>query len=364
MNITGIRYKPYRIPFVKPLRTASGVIYFRKGVLIWLDTESEVSGVGEAAPLSGFSTEFSEDVIHEIHRLQDQIKQTPVTIPVEFEHMQIPELLTSELPTLQYALDTALWDLAGQFTKKPVAALLSTNPARSIDVNGTIGQHSQKKTLTAARELVEAGFRVLKIKIGRAHFQEDLACIRVLRESVPESIQLRLDANQAWAPEAAFDNLTQLAEYDIEYCEQPIPAGDLTALAKLKKNSPIPIAADEDARTLESVKKITDRRAADVIILKPGFLGVRTTIEAIKFAESHNMRVVLTSVFDTTVGRAMACQLAAAFLPGETHGLADGYLQADFAEMSYTTQDGKVIIPDSPGLGVEVDSDLGELFVK
>ncbi|HEX3721189.1 MAG TPA: enolase C-terminal domain-like protein, partial [Nitrolancea sp.] len=176
---------------------------------------------------------------------------------------------------------------------------------------------------------------------------------------------LRLDANAAWEAETAIATLRQFARYDIEFVEQPVAADDIDALARVRRASPIAIAADEALTSLSAARQLIERRAADVLIIKPmvcsGLVASRTTIEE---AVAAGLRVVVTSTIESGVGVATALHLAATLPDGSPAcGLATAnLLEHDLLQEPLSVVNGRMSLPDGPGLGVRLDEATLERF--
>ena len=156
------------------------------------------------------------------------------------------------------------------------------------------------------REKLEAGFRCVKLKIGAIGLEEELDLLRFIRRHFPaREVELRVDANGAFAPAEALDKLKRLAEFDLHSIEQPIRAGQWDEMAGLTSVSPLPIAFDEELIghcSLEAKRRLLDALHPQYIVLKPslhgGFSGCREWIEE---AEKRNVGWWITSHWSRTL---------------------------------------------------------------
>lgn len=157
-----------------------------------------------------------------------------------------------------------------------------------------------------AVEAVVAGYRCLKVKVGRA--EADVDRVAAIRNAVGPAVRIRVDANGAWDVDTAVATIRRLAPYDIEFVEQP--AATVEDLAAVRRKVDTPIAADECVRTHDDARRLSRLAAADLIVLKVQPLGgVRP---ALMIAEAAGLPAVVTSMMETSVGLAAGLALAAA----------------------------------------------------
>ena len=191
---------------------------------------------------------------------------------------------------------------------------------------------------TAMRSLL--GFRCVKLKIGAIDFEQELDLVKRIRQRFsPEVIELRLDANGAFSPQDALKKLDRLSQYHVHSIEQPIRQHQWGEMARLCKNSPIPIALDEEliGVNLPDMKKaLLDSIRPSYIILKPslhgGMLGAE---EWIRMAEARNIGSWVTSALESNVGLSAIAQFAAHVYgcpPQMPQGLGTGQLFTDNIE--------------------------------
>jgi L-alanine-DL-glutamate epimerase-like enolase superfamily enzyme len=224
-------------------------------------------------------------------------------------------------PSARAAVDVALWDLAGTLLDEPVYRLLGLSAAGETPATSySLGIDETPTMRRRAREAVDAGYPVLKLKLGT---DRDRRIVEAVRAVAPEAT-LRVDANEAWTPKEAVRNCEFLAEYDVEFVEQPVPAENPEGLKYVHDRSPLPIAADESCRTAADVPAIADRCSiANVKLMKTG--GITPAIEAVHAARAHGLEVMCGCMLETNVGIAAAAQL----LPLLDYADLDGSLLLD-----------------------------------
>ena len=313
-----LTYSPYHLQLSKPFITSKGEIRERKGFVISLKNLSKAQGIGEAAPLPEFGSESFEDDEKALENINLNLKLDLNNIIPSIEKSLVD---FDHLPALRSGLEQAILNLICVERKTTLSELFNKPVARNISVNGVIGMLTKEQAVGRAKELRSKGFRTLKIKAGRKNFQDDLEIVREIRKEAGKNMKLRLDINGEWLPEEAVLNLKQLEEFDIEYVEQPVK--DINDFPAVSSGTSIPLAADESVRSYDDAVSIIRQKLASVLVLKPMMIGGLThTFRIIDEAEKNGMKIVITSSFESSIGRS-TCVFAAAVLKEQTaHGLA------------------------------------------
>ncbi len=312
-------YCKYILHFKQPATTSRAVMteketYFLK---IWDEKESEKYGLGECSIFRGLSAEDTPEYESKLSELCHGINTgTQVDI--------------SGFSSIRFGLETALMDFQNGGRHNPFPTAWSRGE-ETIPINGLVWMGSAEEMTTRVAEKIEAGFRCLKFKIGGLDFNEELRIIDNIRQKYPPSeLEIRLDANGSFSPSEAMDKLKRLAVLDIHSIEQPIKPGQLTEMAYLCENSPIPIALDEELIGIDSNterQKLLYCLNPAFIILKPslcgGFSGAAAWVEA---AENRNIGWWVTSALESNVGLNAIAQWASTFYLVRPQGLGTGQL--------------------------------------
>jgi o-succinylbenzoate synthase len=151
------------------------------------------------------------------------------------------------------------------------------------------------------------GFACVKVKVGRADPERDLALVAAVRDAVGPRVALRVDANGAWDEETAVSMIGRLSHFDLELVEQPVRT--ISAMARVRRRVRVPLAADECVRSPEDARLLRRLEAADTVVLKVQPLG--GTERARQIAEMAGLPAVVSSMMETSVGLAVALYLAA-----------------------------------------------------
>ena len=378
--------EPFSLSLARPLRTAAGVIDEREGFLVrppaGVDDASARRGVGEASPLPGW-TESRDDcaaALRDATIPDDASPLDAITVPPagavrdarDADPIVDPVggLGATERPAARHGLVLALGDAAAREADVPFAALLAewanvADPADTVPVNATVGDGSVEATVRDAERAVDDGFDAVKVKIGARDVDADVDRLRAVRRAIGPAIELRADANGAWSRSTARRALDRLRDVDPAYVEQPLPAADLDGLARLRAESPVPVAADE-AIAEHGPGAVLRADAADAVVLKPMVLGgPDAALLAARAARDAGVDPVITTTIDGVVARVGAIHVAAAVPNVEACGLATASLLAeDLAPDPAPVEDGAVDVPTAPGLAGEefneIRRDAGE----
>ena len=241
------------------------------------------------------------------------------------------------------ALDGALHDWLGRRVGQPLRHLLGTEKL-TPPTSYTIGIDTVEGTADRARRAT--GFEVLKVKVGGPG---DLERLRAVRAAQPAA-RIRIDGNEGWDLDTARDLMPELLDLDIEFVEQPFPAGDLDAFYGYRALQPrLPVLIDEGCRDLASVANIA--AYADGIVIKLSKCGgIREALRMIHAARALQLRVMLGCMIESELGIAQAAQLGSLvdYIDLDGHLLI---LSKPFSGLGL--EDGRLVLSDGPGLGVE-----------
>ena len=358
MTIESVRLLPYALRLRDPWPAVPAPLVERLGCLLVLTDSDGRIGLGDAAPYPGFGIETLGSSTAALRAAAHRLVGLPAGAWLEaasgLEHLA----QVAATPAARHAIDLALYDLAAQAAGTSIAALLGGDAVlAAVPTNVTIPRVPPDRTATLAREALAAGAHTIKVKVGGAPLAEDLARVRAAREATGEEIAIRVDANEAWTEEEARAALAALHVYEIEYVEQPVAAREIQALARLRAAGLVPVAADEAMTDAPSARRVLDAEAADVLVLKPMVLGgLHATRTVAALAAERGVRVVVTSVVESAVGRTGALHLAASLGPAPyAHGVATGSALLEDVADAPRMEGGALRVPHGPGLGVTLD---------
>jgi L-alanine-DL-glutamate epimerase-like enolase superfamily enzyme len=242
------------------------------------------------------------------------------------------------------AVECALHDLVGKLTGQPTWRLLGLS-GRTPETSYTIGIDSIEGTADRARRAAAAGYRRLKVKLGGAADLERLEAIRSACD-----LPLRVDANEGWEPAEARELMPVLARLGVELIEQPFPAGEHDAFRELRAiGGGIPLVVDEGCHTLRDVAEVaTYADGVNLKLAKTG--GIREAVRMVHAARALGLVVMLGCMIESSVGISAAAQFASLcdFVDLDGH-----LLIADDPAEGLGFEDGRIVLSQRPGLGVE-----------
>jgi len=311
-------FNKYELQFKQQAGTSRGVLNTRVVWYLYLE-ENGHTGLGECAPLPGLSKETPEETETLLQSICDNPKK----------YVEGPDLL-NELPSLKFALETALLDLkyGGERILFPSEF---TEGQAGIPINGLIWMGEANKMKAQIDTKLASGFQCIKLKIGAINFEEELKLLQGIRQRYnPDQITLRVDANGAFSADEALIKLRELATLSLHSIEQPIAAGNWDNMARLCEESPLPIALDEELigiNNREEKIQLLDAIQPQYLVLKPSLHGgISGCDEWIELAEERSIGWWITSYLESNIGLNAIAQWAFTKNVSMHQGLGTGQL--------------------------------------
>jgi L-alanine-DL-glutamate epimerase-like enolase superfamily enzyme len=327
-----LTWEPYTLNLRVTWRIAHGASDQRHNVFAYLG-QGEEAGNGEAAGVPHHG-ETQQGILTYLESVADRV----------WDPFQIEDLLNGLPPgsaAARCAIDLALHDALGKRLGQPVYRLFGLNPARAPETSYTI---SIDEPAVMAERARAAAMPILKIKLGAGNDEAILAAIRQVHTG-----PLRVDANAGWSRERAAAVIPQLAQFGLEFVEQPLPVGDIEGLRWLRAQKlGVPIFADENILTSRDVA--AHAGAVDGVVIKIAKTGgLREALRAIHTARALDMQIMLGSMVETSLAVTAAAHLS----PLVDYADLDGPLMISndpFDGMRYDKA--RLVLPERPGLGV------------
>jgi len=349
-----MRIDPFSLGLSEPLVTAAGTIEAREGFTVSYRHRGE-HGVGEATPLPGW-TESLDSCREALGRAAEAADETVSVESGTGHNTALLALDAAETPAARHGFASALLAADARADGVPLYEWFApdTGKVHAVPVNATLGDAPVEKTVADAESEVASGFDCLKIKVGARPVEEDVERIRAVREAVGEEVELRVDANAAYDRETASEAIDGFASAGVAYVEQPLPADDLEGHRDLRGKG-VGIALDESL-TECIAQEIIDADAADVLVLKPMVVGGPGNAHTLAMrARDHGIEPVVSTTIDGVVARTAAIHVVAAIDDVQPCGLATANrLADDLGPDPCAVGDGRISVPQEPGLGVEV----------
>lgn len=332
------KYIKYNLQFKNPSGTSRGVLtekptYFLK---LWKENEPYIVGIGECSLLKGLSYDDMpgyEEKLANVCLNIDQYTETYYDTLKEF-------------PSICFGLETAIKDLQSRSSRILFPSDF-TDGIEGIPINGLIWMGDIGYMKEQLRKKVEEGFRCIKIKVGAIEFEEELKFIINMRKEYPQNyFEIRLDANGGFSLDEVNEKLRRFSKYNIHSIEQPIRQGNWEAMARLCKESPIPIALDEELigiHSYEEKERLVSTILPQYIILKPSLLGgFRHCEEWIAIANKHNVGWWITSALESNVGLNAIAQWTFTLNSKLPQGLGTGQLYTNNIVSPLLIEDSKL----------------------
>ena len=319
---------PLELPLVHTFTIARSSESVARTALVRLQWGT-IAALGESSP----SKRYNEDISSVIAGLQARALGS--------DPYALDALLAGLPPAQRCGLDVALHDCIAKDVERPLWRLLGVDPARTPLTSFTIGIAPLAETLEKVREV--GTHPVIKVKLGTGAEVETIAAIRNLFQGT-----IRIDANEGWTPESAVAILRELERYDIEFCEQPIPAGTPERLRWIRERTTIPLVTDEDSRDANDLPALAGCvDGINVKLVKCG--GIRGALAMIHTARALGLKIMLGCMVESAILTTAAAHLS----PLVDWADLDGpFLVASDPFNGITYENGKIMLPDRPGLGV------------
>jgi muconate cycloisomerase len=362
MKITRITTHQVEIP-LKPSRrmiSALGQHSVSRYVLVRIETDSGIEGVGEATVMARWSGETAWGASAVIDHVF-----TPLLIGCDPSDIPAIDQVMDRAAACNWfaksAIEMACWDIRGKSEGKPVYELLggAVRPL-AITCRFSMGAYPIDRARKRAAELVEEGFETIKVKVG-TEIDEDVARVTAVRETMGGERDLVIDANAGWDAATAIEAMRRMKDLDVGLFEQPTTKGDFHALAEVRREISCPVMADDIVFDLPDVIECIRHEACDVISLYPGKNGgIRKAWEMAEWAGQHGVACSIGSNLEFDIAAAAMCHLVVACPNMQVETYPGDILGPDYHEARVATNpisvNGPVIeTPTGPGLGVEVD---------
>ncbi len=343
------QYYPHRLRFKFDAGTSRGVLREKATFFVSLaSTESpSVLGWGECAPLAKLSIDDCADFEERLRYYLKELEQ--LENPWDFRSLPGIE----SYPSIEMGLEVALLDLENGGRKILFSRSFVEEGAR-IPINGLVWMGDKEFMRKQMQEKLEMGFSCIKMKIGAINFEEELALLAYLRKQFDAStLELRVDANGAFAEGEALERLKRLSEFELHSIEQPIRQGNWEAMARLCEVTPLPIALDEELIGLEARAHkyaLLSQIKPQYIILKPTLIGgFQQSGQWIEAAESLNIGWWMTSALEANIGLNAIAQFTASKKVSLPQGLGTGQLFHNNIESPLTVSQGAIFYDSQKG---------------
>ncbi|NIR29865.1 MAG: dipeptide epimerase [Gammaproteobacteria bacterium] len=354
MKIASVHTRVEHFELTRPYAIAFRSVDSVQNFIVALRSDRGCVGLGAASPephVTGETPEACGEALRE-DQLAWLVGADVRALPVHCRELgrRMPHA-----PAARAALDMALHDLLAQYLGLPLVEMLG-RAHESLPTSITIGIKSVDETLREAREYLERGFRVLKVKLGHS-MDEDIERLRALRRSCGGEITLRVDANQGYEPDAIMRFVDATRDLDIEFMEQPVPVAGFYSLGALPDAVRKRIAADESLlEERDAVRLLEPPRPCGILnikLMKCG--GVHAGLRIATIAEAAGLELMWGCMDESLISISAALHAALAS-PATRYLDLDGSLDLarDVVEGGLILENGTMRTTDASGLGVKL----------
>ena len=301
---------PYQRQFKKTLQTSQGKWNIREGIIIKLIDKNGIIAFGEIAPIPWFGSESFESALCFCNQLGADVSiETINSIP-------------NYLPACQFAFEST-WETSKNYPPQSPLVKGGSNKSCPLPfIRGGLGRGNTSYKylnysglLPAGIEALELwhplwhqGYRTFKWKIGVAPIEDEIKIFNQLIELLPTEVKLRLDANGGLSLEEAKTWLQVCDRTIVEFVEQPLPIDQFDAMLELSNQYTTPIALDESVATINQLEACYSQGWRGIFVIKPAIAGSPKILR--QFCQTYQIDAVFSSVFETSIGRQAALNLA------------------------------------------------------
>ena len=360
IEIARVEFFKGELPYSEPFTISLGTSFVSKNIVVKLVSKDGTEGWGEGSPSKKI---LGEDLNNVISSMRDVGKRIVMEDFITPEKMY--KIIRDYTYSLAAAIEMAFLDLWSKSFGKPLYVMLGGPYRNKIPTDITIGIMKPEDQAMRAIKYVEKGFKILKLKLG-LNPEDDVRRVEAVRDAVGEDVTIRVDANQGWSVEDAIRVINRIADYNVEYVEQPVKWDDIKGLARVRKESPLPIAVDEAVKEPRDIINIVQSEAADIVNIKlmksKGILGA---IRVAYVSEAAGLLNMIGCMGESRLGITAAVHVAASIANIVYFDLdSDILLSKDYSFDGSEIKRGYRYLPQKPGLGVRVNQeDLEKVFI-
>ncbi len=347
------KYHKYTLDFKRPSGTSRGILTQKETWFITLEQNGKI-GIGECGILRTLSADDRPDYEEKLKWMCENIHLG--------EQKLWEELI--EFPSIQFGVEMAFRSL--ESTSNPFVLFESdfTSGQKNIPINGLIWMGEKEFMKEQIEEKIAAGFSCIKLKIGAIDFDKELDLLRFIRSHFDENqIEIRVDANGGFTQSEALYKLHQLSGFKLHSIEQPIQKKHTDTMSELCKNTPFPIALDEELIGVfrkEDKEALLEKIRPQYIILKPSLIGgFRGSKEWIELAEKYQIGWWITSALESNIGLNAIAQFTYLLQNPMPQGLGTGGLYTNNFSSPLEVKNGE--LQYNPSIDWNLDSVLNQI---
>jgi len=357
LRITRIEATPLAIPLAEEFHWAGGTQTGANLVLFAVHTDEGVTGYGESICEDQRAVVAYGELIARqfVGHSPGDVEAILRSVWTEGRWKMFPQFTN----LLVAGIEVACWDALGRALGVPTRTFFGGAVQDELDYFGFLQGDEPEKLAAHARELAGAGFRVIYLKVGRGARDDD-ACVAAVREAIGPEPLLRIDPNEAWDRATAVERIRRLERYDLDWVEQPTPAGDVNGLAHVRRSVNVKIAADQAVFTTRQLLHVLEKEAADVVVQGSHDAGGLLRFRQQAFiCDAHGLRVNRHAFMESEISFYANAQVAST-IPNLTSGnqvMHQLLAERLTAGPPPAIDGGRFRLNDAPGHGFELDED-------
>ena len=350
------------LPTIRAHKLAMTTMSHQTLVIVRLETSDGICGVGEATTIGGlaYGDQSPESIKLTIDAYIAPLLQGTDATNVNAAMQRVAASVQGN-SFAKSAVETALLDAQGQRLGLPVHALLGGAFRTSLPVLWTLASGDASRDVDEALSLIDARrHRVFKLKIGRRELAADVAHVQQIRRGLGDDVMLTVDVNQAWDEATAVRGIAALEAAGVMLVEQPISRRNRRGLARIAQRFDVAIMADEAVHDAADAFDLAADGAADVYALKISQAGgLLPTLRAAAVADAAGIGIYGGTLLEGSIGSIAAAHVFAACpqLAWGTELFGPLLLKDDVVLQRPTYSDFELQVPQTPGLGVQIDAD-------
>jgi L-Ala-D/L-Glu epimerase len=305
-TICKVEFWPVDIPITDPFVVATGARTIAENVFLRVTLANGSQGYGEAAPFPEVGGETRESCLRSLYQLGNVILGRSAT-----DYKEVGRLLSEQAliyPAARCGLETAIIDAHCRAANIPIWQLWSGADVRARETDITIPITDLDKTVDLARGWYAKGFRLFKMKVGK-DVGSDIRRLEAVHRALP-GISFIGDGNQGFSRQDCLTFAQGVKRFGgmMTLLEQPVVRDDLDSMAAIRRETGIPVAADESVRSLADAREVVARCAADYINIKIMKTGVTEAVEIASFTKASGLKLMIGGMLETRI--AMGCSFS------------------------------------------------------
>ncbi len=364
MKISTVEAIPFRIPFRKVTKWATGSQDAAEHILVRITTDEGVTGIAEAPPRPTIYGESLQSIKSAIDGWFGPMIRGMNPFEIERIWHKLNTIVWN--PTAKAAIDMALHDIMGRALGVPCYQMFGywTDKVR---LSFCINLNPIREMVAEAEEMISTyGFKALKLKVGTEP-QKDIEMVKTMRKEVGDGIFLYVDANQGYDPFTAIQVIRAITEYGIAFVEEPCPVWDKKGRIMVSQKVDIPLMGDESCFTPIDVMREIELGALRIVLIKTARTGFTLSRKIIHLCEQAGIRNLHGMQGDSSVGTLCSAHLCAGLKNTSSYYPSDLsfflHLTGDFLKNPIQIKDGYLELGKEPGLGMAIDEKAFRQYV-